>query len=142
MRKNTRKNARRFEGHTDYVLGVHWKSDGESLVSASADATIKLWSFETGDQERTINQQLSKHITSVQYVGDTNTVISSSGDKRVRIHNGDNGRVIRTFSETESWQHQVIITPDSKVAAAADASGNVTVWNGTNGQLLVTLQPE
>ena len=135
-------NTRRFEGHTDYVLGVHWKSDGESLVSASADATIKLWSFETGDQERTINQQLSKHITSVQYVGDTNTVISSSGDKRVRIHNGDNGGVIRTFSETESWQHQVIITPDSKVAAAADASGNVTVWNGTNGQLLVTLQPE
>ncbi len=127
---------RKFEGHTDYVLGVSWKSDGESLASSSADNTIKLWEAETADQRRTINQQLTKHMTAIQFIGETDDVISSSGDRRVRIHRGSNGGIIRTFNEVPSWLHCVAVTPDSKIVAAGDASGAVTVWNGTNGQQL------
>jgi WD40 repeat protein len=133
---------RRFEGHTNYVLGVAWKSDGESIATSAADNTIKLWEAETGDQSRTINQQLSKHVTAVQFIGDTNNIISSSGDKRVRIHNGNNGAIARNFSNVEAWLHCVAVTPDSNIVAAGDASGTVTIWNGTNGQLLKTLSAE
>ncbi len=133
---------RRFEGHTNYVLGVSWKSDGETIATAAADNTIKLWEAETGDQRRTISQQLSKHVTAVQFIGDTNNVISSSGDKRVRIHNGNNGAIARNFNSVQAWLHCVAVTPDSKIVAAGDASGTVTIWNGTNGQLLKTLAAE
>ena len=130
------KQLRRFEGHTNYVLGVAWKSDGEAIATSSADNTIKIWEAETGDQRRTINQQLTKHITAIQFVGDTGNVVSSSGDKRVRIHNGANGAVARTFSEMQTWLHCVAMTPDSTVVAAGDAGGTITIWNGTNGQQL------
>jgi WD40 repeat protein len=63
-------------------------------------------------------------------------VVSSSGDKRVRIHNGANGAVARTFSEMQTWLHCVAMTPDSTVVAAGDAGGTITIWNGTNGQQL------
>lgn len=131
---------RQFEGHTDYVLGVGWKSDGESIASSSADRTIKLWQSNTGDQQRTINQQLTKHVTSVQFIGDTDTVISSSGDGRVRIHRGSNGGVIRSFRQGSAWIHCVAVTADGKIAASGDADGTVTIWNATNGQVLHELK--
>ncbi len=132
---------RRFEGHTNYVLGVSWKSDGETIATSSADNTIKIWEAETGDQRRTIDQQLTKHVTAVQFIGDSSNVVSSSGDKRVRIHNSDNGGVARNFSDVKSWLHCVAVTPDSKIVAAGDASGTLTIWNGTNGQLIRQLSP-
>ena len=133
---------RRFEGHTNYVLGVSWKSDGETIATSSADNTIKLWEAETGDQRRTINQQLTKHVTAVQFIGDTDNVVSSSGDKRVRIHNGNNGGVSRSFPEVNTWLHCVAATPDSTVIAAGDANGTITLWNGTNGQQLQKFSQE
>ena len=133
---------RRFEGHTNYVLGVSWKSDGETIATSSADNTIKLWEAETGDQRRTINQQLTKHVTAIQFIGDTENVVSSSGDKRVRIHNGNNGGVSRSFPEVNTWLHCVAATPDSTVIAAGDANGTITLWNGTNGQQLQKFSQE
>ena len=138
----TGKQLRRFEGHTDYVLGVAWKGDSETIATASADNTIKFWEAETGDQRRTISQQLTKHMTAIQFVGDANNVISSSGDKRVRIHRGDNGGILRNFNPVKSWLHCVAITPDNQIAAAGDASGTVTIWNATNGQVLHTIASE
>lgn len=133
---------RRFEGHTNYVLGVAWKSDGETIASAAADNTIKIWEAETGDQKRTISQQLVKPVTAVQFVGDTSNVLSSSGDRRVRMHNSDNGGLARNFSDVAAWLHCVAITPDSQVVAGGDAAGSITIWNGTNGRLLNEIPAE
>ena len=113
---------RTLEGHTNYVLGVSWKSDGETIDSSSADHTIKLWEAETGDQRRTISQQLTKHVTAVQFVGDSNNVISSSGDKRVRIHNGNNGAIARNFRDVTTWLHCIAITPDSNASSSVAGS--------------------
>jgi WD40 repeat protein len=136
----TSQQLRRFEGHTNYVLGVTWKSDGEIIATSSADNTIKVWEAETGDQQRTIEQQLTKHVTAVQFIGDSDNVVSSSGDKRVRLHNANNGGLARNFSDVKTWLHCVAATPDGKVVAAGEANGTVTIWNGTNGQLLHALE--
>ncbi len=133
---------RRFEGHTNYVLGLAWKSDGETIASAAADNTIKIWEAETGDQQRTISQQLVKPVTAVQFVGDTSNVLSSSGDRRVRLHNSDNGGLARNFSDVAAWLHCVATTPDSQIVAAGDAAGSITIWKGTNGQLLNQIPAE
>ena len=130
------KQIRRFEGHTNYVLGVGWKSDGETIASSSADNTIKIWDAQTGDQRRTITQQFTKHVTSVQFVGDTDNVISSGGDRRVRIHNSINGGISRNFNPGEAWMHSVAITPDGRTIVSGDAQGTVTIYNGGNGQVL------
>ncbi len=130
---------RRFEGHTNYVLGVAWNRDGETIASSSADNTIKIWEAETGDQRRTIDQQLTKHVTAIQFVGETSNLISSSGDKQIRMHNADNGGVARNYGRVNAWPHCIATTPDNKYVVVGDANGAVTIWNGTNGQLLHTL---
>lgn len=134
----TSQQLRRFEGHTSYVLGVAWKRDGQFIATSGADNTIKIWESETGDQQRTI-ENFGRHVTAVQYIGETDNIFSSCGDKLARIHNGSNGGLARNFGNATTWLHAVAITPDSAVAAAGDAAGNVYLWNGNNGQQLKVL---
>ena len=126
---------RRFEGHTNYVLSVAWKSDGQTLASSAADNTIKIWDSETGDQRRTVTN-FKKHITGIRFVGDTDDVFATSGDKSVRRIRSTNGGNIRGFTGPDTWIHCCDITPDGKVAAAGDASGNLYLWDGNTGRLL------
>ncbi|MDA1232571.1 MAG: hypothetical protein O2856_17505, partial [Planctomycetota bacterium] len=129
---------RRFEGHTSYVLGATWKRDGQVIATSGADNTIKIWDAETGDQRRTI-ENFGRHVTSVEYIGETDNIISSCGDKLARIHNASNGGLARNFGNATTWLHAIAVTPDSRIAAAGDAAGNVYLWNGTNGQQLKVL---
>lgn len=126
---------RRFEGHTNYVLGVAWKSDGQTLATSSADNTIKVWDAETADQRLTV-PNLTRHITALRFVGSSDIVVSSSGDKVVRMHQGANGGNIRNFSGATSWIHCVDATPGSELVAAGTADGSLILWNGTTTQLI------
>jgi WD40 repeat protein len=130
---------RRFEGHTNYVLGIAWKGDGQTLASAAADNTVKIWDAETGDQRRTITN-FNKHVTSIHFVGETDTIVSSCGDRSVRMHNSVNGGNVRSFGGSDTWVHCVAIVPNSTVVAAGTAGGTLQVWNGTNGQVIKRLQ--
>lgn len=132
----TSQQLRRFEGHTNYVLGVAWKGDGQIISSAGADNTVKVWEAETADQQRTIENQFGRHVTSIQYIGETDSIVTSCGDKLVRMHNASNGGLERNFGEIQIWPHCVACTPDRSIVAAGDASGTVTIWNGQNGQFL------
>lgn len=130
----------RFEGHTNYVLSVTWKGDGQTLVSGGADNAIKVWEVETADQKRTIDNNLNKAITKIEYIGETDTVVSSSGDRGVRIHNAENGGVIRNFAGAKAWLHSVDVSADGTVVATGGEDGRVLIWNGANGQVLHTLE--
>ena len=134
----TSQQLRRFEGHTSYVLGVAWKRDGQIIATSGADNTIKIWEAETGDRRRSI-ENFGRHVTAVQYIGESDNIISSCGDKIARIHNSSNGGLARNFGSATTWLHAVAVTPDSTIAAAGDAAGNVYLWNGNNGQQLKLL---
>jgi len=126
---------RRFEGHTNYVLGVAWKSDGQTLATSSADNTIKVWDAETADQRLTV-PNMTRHITAIRFVGSSDIVVSSSGDKVVRMHQAANGGNIRNFAGAASWVHCVDATPGSELVAAGTADGSLLLWNGTTTQLI------
>jgi len=52
------------------------------------------------------------------------------------VHNSTNGGVARNYSDVKAWLHCVAATPHNKVVAAGDASSVVTIWDGSNGQVL------
>ena len=40
----------RAAGHKNAVLELHWTSDGERIVSASPDKSVRAWDAVTGEQ--------------------------------------------------------------------------------------------
>jgi len=43
-------------GHKNAVLDVHWTNDGEKLLSASPDKTVRVWDTSTGQQTKKMTE--------------------------------------------------------------------------------------
>jgi len=132
------KPLRRFEGHTNHVLGVAWKGDGLEIASAGADAAVKVWDADSADQKQSIGG-FARHVTALEYRGATDEIVSASGDRHVRVHNAGNGGLARTFPSVPAWLHALDVTASGEVVAAGSADASVHVWNATNGQVLATI---
>lgn len=134
----TMKPLRRFEGHTNYVLGVAWKGDGLEIASAGADAAVKVWDADSADQKQSI-VGFTRPVTAVEYRGATDEIVTSSGDRQLRVHNAANGGLVRTMASVPAWLHGLDVSVAGDLVAAGDADGVVHVWNATTGQPTVTI---
>ena len=45
-----------YAGHKNAVLDVHWTNDGEKLLSASPDKTVRVWDTSTGQQTKKMTE--------------------------------------------------------------------------------------
>ncbi len=61
------------EGYTSYVLGVAWKGDGSSIVSAAADQTVKVWDRNRGSVSHDSN--FGKHVTAIRYISESDNIV-------------------------------------------------------------------
>jgi WD40 repeat protein len=130
---------KQFEGHTGHVLAVGWKRDGRSVASGSADNAIKVWDVDAGAQRKTI-QGFDKEVTSVQFVGDTDQVLATAGDGKVRLVKAEGGDV-RSFTGTAGFEYSAAATRDGAVVVAGGEDGVLRVWDGNTGKEIVQFPP-
>ena len=69
-------------GHTDSVAALSWSPDDESLLTCSADQTIKLWAASTGSCVRTFSRH-TESVTSVAWLPCGRGFLSASADRAV-----------------------------------------------------------
>jgi WD40 repeat protein len=130
---------RSFEGHTHHVLAVTWRADGRLMASSGADNVIKVWDTRTGDQARTVQNQFSKEVTTVNFVGETDNVIASSGDAKVKFINAANGGNVRDFPGSGDYMYSAAASADGKTIIAGGADSVLRVWTD-NGQVFATFE--
>jgi len=131
--------VRSFEGHTHHVLGVAWRADGRLMASSGADNVIKVWDTRTGDQARTVQNQFSKEVTNLSFVGETDNVIASSGDAKVKLINAANGSNVRDFPGSADYMYSSAASADGKTIIAGGADSTLRVWSD-NGQVFATFE--
>jgi WD40 repeat protein len=120
--------VRSFEGHTHHVLGVSWRADGRLMASSGADNVIKVWDTRTGDQARTVQNQFTKEVTNLHFVGETDNVIASSGDAKVKLINAANGQNAREFPGSADYMYSSAASADGKTIIAGGADSVLRVW--------------
>ncbi|MEY3225999.1 MAG: hypothetical protein RLZZ536_618, partial [Planctomycetota bacterium] len=108
-----------------------------TLASAGADNAIKIWNVDTGEQARTISTY-TRQVTSLQYVGLQDLILSSSGDKRVFFHNPSNGGAAREFPGNADYVYRAAATPDGTLVVSGGEDGTVRVWNAADAKVLAT----
>lgn len=120
--------VRSFEGHTHHVLGVAWRADGRLMASSGADNVIKVWDTRTGDQARTVQNQFTKEVASLSFVGETDNVIASSGDAKVKLINAASGGNVRDFPGSADYMYSAAASADGKTIIAGGADSTLRVW--------------
>jgi len=123
---------RTLDGHQDKVLSVAFSPDGQTLASASADNTIKLWNPAAG----TLLRSLVGHqgsVNSVAFSPDGQTLASASADNTIKLWNPATGSLLRTLVGHEDSIRSVAFSPDGKTLASASDDGSFRQWRVPDG---------
>ncbi len=122
--------VRDIRGHTDSVWYADFSPDGRRIVSASRDATAKVWDAETG----AMVSDFVGHATGVVYARffpDGRRVLSADNDHRAYIWDTNTARIEQTF---DSIHLPARLSPDGHYLFAG-----TEVWDIAAGQIIKIL---
>jgi eukaryotic-like serine/threonine-protein kinase len=129
----------RLAGPTGGISGLALSADGRTLLAASQDHRLYVWSLPEG----TLTATLGGHeglVSSAALSADGRRAASASIDGTVRLWDvaSGSGRVLTAAA----WYEDALVALSAdgrRVASASIHSDVATVWNADNGEVLCTL---
>ncbi|KAJ3284341.1 hypothetical protein HDU79_008279, partial [Rhizoclosmatium sp. JEL0117] len=112
--------------------------DSKTVISASYDKTIKLWSVETGECIKTLAGH-SYSVRSVAFSPDSKTVVSGSDDKTINLWTVETGEHAKTFAGHSDSVRSVAFSPDSKTVVSGSDDKTIKLWSVETGECIKTL---
>ena len=119
--------VRQLRGHSNRITQVQLSLDGKTILSASWDGTIKLWSAETGNLLRTLTG--SGPISYAQFSPDGKRIVSQAYGDGYRIWDvGSGAHLARIVDGNDgAW---LVITPEGFFAASENGASMLSVVRG------------
>jgi WD40 repeat protein len=130
--------AKTITGHSSYVNTLAISPDGQTLVSGSADKTIKVWNLSTGQEILTLKSHLNP-INTLVISPDGQTLVSGSADKTIKIWHLSTGQEVRTLKGHSNPVNSLIISSDWQTLVSGSADKTIKVWNLSTGQEIRTI---
>jgi guanine nucleotide-binding protein subunit beta-2-like 1 protein len=128
---------RALTGHSHFVQDVIISSDGQFALSASWDATLRLWDLNSGKTTRRFVGH-TKDVLSVAFSGDNRQIVSGSRDKSIKLWNtlGECKYTIQDEEGHTEWVSCVRFSPAAvPLIVSAGWDKLVKVWNLSNCKL-------
>jgi len=124
---------RTLEGHYASVNHVAFTPDGLRALSASWDASIKVWDLESGREVQTLNGH-SASVSCVVATPDGRRAVSASEDDTLRFWDLESGQEIRTFVGHWGSVKGVSLTPDGRYIVSASWDKTLRIWELNSGR--------
>lgn len=116
--------SRTLDGHTDEVWSIGLSSDGNRVVTASKDRSIRLWDFATGKLLRTMEGHTAG-IVYARFAHQDKVVFSQSDDCTLRMWDVEAG-TSRILASGKWVALKSVVGPDERHFLTAGQDG--TVW--------------
>ena len=130
-------------GHTSTVRGAVFTPDGQQLITASHDKTIRVWDANTGAPTRVLRPPIELGIYG-EYFGvalssDGKTLAVGGGSGRVFLIDLPSGRMLHFLVGHANSVNGLDFSPDGRYLATASADKTARIWDVATGQTVRTL---
>ncbi|KAG2149065.1 WD40-repeat-containing domain protein, partial [Suillus bovinus] len=117
-------------GHTGALLSVAWYPNGQRLVTASLDRTIRVWISETGHQEgRSLGGDPTWMSDYVAVSSDGELIAALCGDHSIRLWNAITLDQINVLLQHAEPVLCMAISADTRFIVAGSGDSKVCLWN-------------
>jgi WD40 repeat protein len=130
---------RTLDGHRSTVNVMAVTPDGQRVVSASWDRTLKVWDLASGRIIATLEGH-NRTVTAVAVTPDGHRAVSASWDKTLKVWDITSGRAVATLEGHADLVSAVALTPDGRHAVSASLDKTLKVWDLGSGRALATLE--
>ncbi|MGD8752670.1 MAG: DUF4062 domain-containing protein, partial [Anaerolineales bacterium] len=125
--------------HNDWINAIAITPDGQFLLSACEDKTVKIWDLDRGEELLTLKGH-DDEVLDVAITSDGRQVISASSDETIKIWDFYSGSEIRTLSGHENKTLAIALTPDNQRLISASADKTLRIWDLKSGKTLSVLR--
>ena len=134
MAAATLRPVRSLTGHTSFINCFVISPDGQTLISGSADNTIKLWNLATGSAMRTLSGH-GGYVNAIDLNPNGRTLVSGDADGELKLWNLTTGSTIRTIPAHSGSINAIDLSPDGQAIASGSADNSVKLWDTATGAL-------
>ena len=120
-----------LDGHKQGINDLSWRADSNILVSVCEEGSVRTWEMINGKQVKSWNAHPGGTLTA--YFDSKGNIVTGGRDKNVKLWTGD-GKGIRTVSGFSDIIMEVCYSHDGSRVVAADWSGQVSVWDTSDGK--------
>ncbi len=118
-----------LQGHENIVTSIAVTSDGRYFVSASADATLRVWQVESSRKKAVrVMKGHTKRINQVVVDYQGKIALSVSDDKSVRVWDLVRGQCLYSFEKNNIKYTTAILSMNAQYAFTGDLKGSIAVW--------------
>jgi WD40 repeat protein len=116
-----------LKGHTAFIWGLSWSTDGKWVASASQDGTVRLWDMEDYSQKLQIKTGWA---FCVSWLPNNVAFITGTRGGFVQLWDPISGQLLHTL-KAASYSPIICIacSPDGKTLAAGRLNGEIELWD-------------
>ncbi len=126
-------------GHTEYVHSAFFSPDGKYIVTASVDATAKVWNALSGQLEADLKGHI-QDVYSASFSPDGKYIVTASLDHTAKVWNTFTWQLVADLKGHTSGVYSASFSPDGKYIVTSSKDNTAKVWNVLTGQLIADLK--